>query len=109
MVVKFVGSGQGNNHLFERFLNLQLAHLQINVLFPTNSSLFMSLAGNFGDTSMCNLHFEDVYLDQRLSCGYQGPQVLDQFTHVIMKDPQCYQRLGWLTRILIVTNLPKCF
>jgi hypothetical protein len=106
-VVKFVGSGQGDNHMFERFLSLHLAHLQINVLFLTNSSLLMSLVGDFGEIGMNNLHVEDVYLDQRLLGGYQGPQVLDQFTHVIVKDPQCYQRLRWLTRILIVTNLPK--
>lgn len=108
-MVEFVSSGQGNNHMFERFLSLQLAHLQINVLFPTNSSLFMSSMGDLGEIGMSNLHVEDVYLDQILLGGYQGPQVFDQFTHVIVKDPQCYQRLRWLTRILIVTNLPKCF
>jgi hypothetical protein len=74
--VEFVGSGQGDNHMFERFLNLQLAHLQINVLFPTNSSLLMSLAGDFCEIGMSNLHVEDVYLDQRLLGGYQGPPML---------------------------------
>ncbi len=71
LVVESVGNGQGNNHMFERFLNLQLAHLQINVLFPTNSSLFMLSMGDFGETRMNNLHVEDAYLNQRLLGGYQ--------------------------------------
>ncbi len=108
-MVEFVSSGQGDSHMFERFLSLQFAHLRVNVLFPTNSRLLTSSVGDFGEIRMSNLHVEDVYLDQRLLSGYQGPQVLDQFTHGIVKDPQCYKRLRWLRRILIVTNLPKCF